>query len=405
VNLPASWSEVTLAELCRAKPNNGIFRKNPEYLNGASGGMPVVWVGELFKGTSIDVTKSRRVVPSANEVDKYGLKFGDLLFCRSSLKLDGIAFNNVYTGEDDKALFECHLIRVSPDLKRASPPFLNWLLRSPRIRAQLKLNSKTATMTTIDQAGLCKIKIPLPPLSEQKRIAEILDRAEALRAKRRAALALLDELTQSIFLDMFGDPVTNPKGWELRTLGDSLTFQLYGPRFYNEKYTDDGTRIVRITDLDSQGNLDFASMPRLEVCEEDREKYCLKSGDILFARTGATVGKVALMQAGAPECIAGAYFIVMRFKAQLNPMFVRSVLTTKSIQAIVWIRSQQSAQQNFSGPGLRALPLPLPPTEMQKLFARRIAGVELLKEPHRVSLAELDQLFASLQHRAFRGEL
>jgi type I restriction enzyme S subunit len=135
------------------------------------------------------------------------------------------------------------------------------------------------------------------------------------------------------------------------------------------------------------------------------EKYSLKPGDILFARTGATVGKVALIQSEAPECIAGTYFIVMRFSDVLNALYVRSVLTSKTIQAIVWIRSQQSAQQNFSGPGLRALPMPLPPSDLQKRFADRVSALESLKQPHRNSLSDLDHLFASLQHRAFRGEL
>ena len=261
------------------------------------------------------------------------------------------------------------------------------------------------TRGKLTKAGASEIVIPLPPLAEQRRIAEVLDRAEALRAKRRAALTQLDSLTQSLFLDMFGDPVANPKGWPDPSLGSSLTFQLYGPRFYNETYNDAGIRIVRITDLDEAGNLDFDSMPRLVVCEEDIAKYALLPGDIIFARTGATVGKVALIKNGDPPCIAGAYFIVMRFSDALLPTFVRSVLTSDSVRSIVATRSRQAAQQNFSGPGLRALPMPIPPIKLQCEFARRVTAVETLKTAHRASLAELDALFATLQHRAFRGEL
>ncbi len=146
-------------------------------------------------------------------------------------------------------------------------------------------------------------------------------------------------------------------------------------------------------------------MPRLVVGKDDRTKYLLQPGDILFARTGATVGKVALIQSGDPECIAGAYFIVMRFSSELDPQYVKSVLTSPSIQQIVWIRSQQSAQQNFSGPGLRSLPMPFPPIEMQRAYVKRVAAIRSAKAPNRDSLDQLDQLFASLQHRAFRGEL
>jgi type I restriction enzyme, S subunit len=250
-----------------------------------------------------------------------------------------------------------------------------------------------------------KIKIPLPPLVEQRRIAEVLDRAEALRAKRRAALAQLDTLTQSIFLDLFGDPVVNPKRWPNPTLGGLLTFQQYGPRFYNESYSVDGIRIVRITDLDEAGNLNFPEMPRLAVSDADREKYALHAGDLIFARSGATVGKVALITPDDPPCIAGAYFITMRFAKTVEPVYARAVLIAPSIRAIVTKLSRQAAQQNFSGPGLRRLPMPLPPIELQRDFASRVAAVEKLKAADHVSLAELDALFGALQFRAFRGDL
>jgi type I restriction enzyme S subunit len=118
------------------------------------------------------------------------------------------------------------------------------------------------------------------------------------------------------------------------------------------------------------------------------------------------VGKVALIGPDDPPCIAGAYFITMRFEPTLvEPAYARAVLTSPSIRAIVVSRSRQAAQQNFSGPGLRELPMPLPPVALQRDYIRRITAIEALKTTHRAALAELDALFASLQHRAFRGEL
>jgi type I restriction enzyme S subunit len=184
-----------------------------------------------------------------------------------------------------------------------------------------------------------------------------------------------------------------------------LAFQQYGPRFVNEAYSTDGIRIVRITDLSESGNLDFSAMPKMTVSAEDRKKYSLCDGDIIFARTGATVGKVALIGPNDPPCIAGAYFITMRFEKTVEPVYARAVLVAPSVRAIVAKRSRQAAQQNFSGPGLRQLPMPLPPLDLQREFARRVAAVEKLKTAQRAALAELDALFASLQHRAFRGEL
>lgn len=240
---------------------------------------------------------------------------------------------------------------------------------------------------------------------EQRRIAAILDQADALRAKRREALAQLDRLTQAIFTDMFGDPVTGSKGCIPKTLADCVTKLEYGPRFYNEAYSQDGVRIVRITDLDHSGALDFGSMPRMEVPEEIQEQHLLAPGDLVFARTGATVGKVALISESDPPCIAGAYFIRLRFTPSILPVYAFSVLRSRSVQALIAAQSRQAAQQNFSGPGLRSLPMPVPDIEMQKAFAKRVARIRIEQQRLTASQGGLDDLFASLQHRAFRGEL
>lgn len=283
--------------------------------------------------------------------------------------------------------------------------FLLHFLRQPSMVAYANSRASGANLPRLSPSDLAQFEVPLPPVASQRRIAAVLDQAEALRAKRRAAVAKLDTLTQAIFLEMFGDPVTKPTQWRASTVGEELTFQQYGPRFYNVPYSDDGVRIVRITDLSESGELDFGAMPRMAVGTDDFAKYALRPGDIIFARSGATVGKIAQIRAGDPPCIAGAYFITMRFAANLDPLYARFVLTAPSVREIVTRRSRQAAQQNFSGPGLRKLPMPLPPIALQREFARRVAAVEALKAAHRASLAQMDALFASLQHRAFRGEL
>jgi len=283
--------------------------------------------------------------------------------------------------------------------------YLAHFLLTPDMVALASSLATGANLPRLSPRALAELRVPLPPLAEQQRIATVLDRAYLLRAQRRAALAQLDTLAHAIFLDMFGDPVSNPKRWHNPTLGGVLTFQQYGPRFFNESYSVDGIRIVRITDLSEEGRLDFGSMPRLTVSDEDREKYLLRPGDVIFARSGATVGKVALIQTNDPPCIAGAYFITMRFEEAVDPVYARAVLSAPSIRAIVAKRSRQAAQQNFSGPGLRQLPMPCPPVELQREFTHQLRAVENLKESLNASLAQSEALLASLQHRAFRGDL
>ncbi|MFF0254865.1 restriction endonuclease subunit S [Micromonospora zamorensis] len=286
-------------------------------------------------------------------------------------------------------------------------PYLLRYLKSQRALAEYSRLGKGSVhrRKSISLDALGNLQVPLPPISEQRRIVEALDRVDELRAKRQEAFSRLSELIQSIFLDMFGDPLANPKNWPLATVGEHLIFQQYGPRFYNEAYSKSGVPIVRITDLDPLGHLDFSSMPKMDVAGDIRRKFALRPGDLIFARTGATVGKLALIREGDPECIAGAYFIRMRFDDHILPEYAAALLRAKSVQAIIWAGSQQSAQQNFSGPGLRALPLPTPPISAQQEFARKAAAVAALKESHQTSVAEFDTLFASMQNRAFRGLL
>ncbi len=273
------------------------------------------------------------------------------------------------------------------------------------ITANLVKAARGVAQLNINLGILKALPLPLPPLPEQRRIAALLDQADGLRAKRREALAQLDGLTQSIFIEMFGDPVSNPMGWPDSGLGDAVQLMQYGPRFYDEAYSVDGVRIARITDLSEEGDLDFDSMPRMAVTPKDLTQFALQPGDLIFARTGATVGKVALYREGNPPCIPGAYFIRMKFKSNLMPDYVATLLKSPSVRQMVTLQSRQAAQQNFSGPGLRRLPLPVPPRALQQTFATRIKAVESLKATHRAALASLDALFASLQHRAFAGQL
>ncbi|WP_267887752.1 restriction endonuclease subunit S [Mycolicibacter sinensis] len=298
---------------------------------------------------------------------------------------------------------EFHIVRPG---KCLYDRYLLNFLRQDWVRAQGELRmTGSAGQRRVPASYLAELRIPVPPLDEQRRIAAILDQADALRAKRRQVIAHLHELAQSVFLDMFGDPVRNPKQWKMYRLGDQISSMQYGPRFYNESYSAEGVRIVRITDLDQAGRLKFDSMPKMDVSDDDFRKFCLNPGDIVFARTGATVGKLALITGQDPPCIAGAYFIRLKLKDGVEPEYVAAVLRSRSTQSIIVSGSHQSAQQNFSGPSLRSLPLPLPPNQLQRQFRTTLAALAKRRASCEYAASSADTLFASLQSRAFRGEL
>jgi type I restriction enzyme S subunit len=389
------WTTTTLGDCCEVVSGATPSTSRPEFWDG-----DIVWatpkdLSEL-DGPYIRDTPRKITEAGLNNCAATILPVNSVLFS-SRAPIGHVAVNTVpmATNQGFKSFI--------PDRQRVDAKFLYHWLRHRRSFLQSLGNG--ATFKEVSKAVVSRVEIRLPPLPEQRRIAAILDRADELRAKRRAALEKLNGLTQAMFLEMFGDPVTNLKGWSNPTLGGTLRFQQYGPRFFNERYKTDGIRIVRITDLNENGTLDFSTMPRLDVSAEDIEKYQLKPGDLVFARSGATVGKVALIQPDGPPCIAGAYFITMRFQDLVEPVYVREVLTAKSVRAIVTRRSRQAAQQNFSGPGLRALPMPVPPLTLQRCFTRQVSAVENVKAVQQASMTKCDALFVSLQHRAFAGAL
>ncbi|MEW6614963.1 MAG: restriction endonuclease subunit S [Thermodesulfobacteriota bacterium] len=191
---PKRWPEVRLGDVIEGNPNNGIFRKNEEY----GGDVPVVWVKELFAGYVIDTSSSVGLSPTAKEVEKYSLRRGDILFCRSSLKLGGIGYTNVYWGDNGKALFECHLIRVRPKPNIMNGVFYNFLLRQPGMRERIIKQSNTVTMSTIGQDQVRDIKHYLPPIALQEKFAACVLKLTEKQNRKDAFGKLTDQLFNSL---------------------------------------------------------------------------------------------------------------------------------------------------------------------------------------------------------------
>ena len=293
-----------------------------------------------------------------------------------------------------------------PQPGRVHAKFLYHWLRTNR--AYLESLGNGATFKEVSKAVVSRIEVPLPPLPEQRRIAEVLDRAEALRAKRRAALAQLDTLTQSIFLDLFGDPVTNPKGWKVEKLGNFAERITKGesPKWQGFEYQDDGALFVTSENV-RLGAIDL-SAPKFVPLEFNSKlsRSELRPGDLLVNLVGASIGRSCIFPGyNRPANINQAVAVVTIDKSRLDHVFLSGLLVSERGQQLLLNNRVEGARANISLTDLRELPVPVPPVPLQHQFARRIAAVDKLKSAHRASLAKLDALFASLQHRAFRGEL
>jgi len=297
---------------------------------------------------------------------------------------------------------------LRPHRAKVEPRFLFRWFSSDRIQTTLRsFGQQTTNISNLNTDRCLKLPLPLPPLAEQRRIAEVLDRAEALRAKRRAALAKLDSLTQSLFLDLFGDPATNPKGVNVELLGNHLLFVTSGGRGWAEFYAPTGSRFIRSLDVQMNhiGSDDIAFVAAPDNAEARRTR--VQGGDVLLTITGSRIGRVAPVPEDLDGSFISQHVAILRVDSKrIEPSFLSFFLSFEAGGQ----RQIAKAQYGQTKPGLnfeqiKRFQVLVPPIPLQREFARRVTAVEALKTAQRASLAELDALFATLQHRAFRGEL
>lgn len=305
-------------------------------------------------------------------------------------------------------------MKLTPDPARVDGQYLYHYFRRSETLDRLLSRTQATGVPHINLGILREFLVIVPPLEAQRRIAEILDRAEALRAKRRAALVHLDALTQSLFLDLFGDPATNPRGWRSEQLSNLVVEFRYGTSNKSESHGRPALRISNVID----GTVNFSDLKPVPVGEAEFDRLRLVDGDLLFVRTNGNpefVGRCAAFESSAAatsefrgdEFIFASYLIRARLDmTAIVPAFVREFMLSGEGRRQLLSRSKTSAGQfNINTEGLRTIAVPVPPLKLQREFAQYLAAVAKMKSAHRASLAEMDALFASLQHRAFRGEV
>ena len=289
--------------------------------------------------------------------------------------------------------------------ERIWPKYLRWQLVGDVFHSAFMrtVSGVGGSLLRARPAEVFKIQIPLPPLDEQKRIAGILDAADALQAKRREALGQLDTLLQSTFLDMFGDPVTNTMGWKVVSVGDEIRFLTSGSRGWAKYYAKGGDTFIRIQNL-KDGQLDLGDIAFVNVPESAEAKRTkVEPGDVLLSIT-ADLGRTAVVPRGIAKAHINQHLAILRFTS-LNPVFVSYQLASKGGQAQFDRLNREGVKAGLNFHDVKSIRLTNPPLKLQHRFAAIVESVEQQKASQRTHLAELDTLFASLQSRAFQGDL
>ena len=293
---------------------------------------------------------------------------------------------------------------LRPTTEELDPSYLYRWFSSVNVQRRVRsFGNQTTNISNLDHKRTLKLQIPLPPLAEQKRIAGILDAADALRAKRRESLAQLYTLLQSTFLDMFGDPVTNPMGWDVRPMGQSMRIRRGGSPRPIQKYLGGNINWIKISDATSSANDIYITSCAQKITADGLSKTTLlEPGSFVFANSGVSLGFARILK--IKGAIHDGWLAFDRFAPDvLNALFFLKALN--GITDHFRRTAPAGTQPNLNTGIMKAFGLFLPPIDLQNHFAAVVESVEQQKASQRVHLDELDTLFGSLQSRAFAGDL
>ncbi|WP_446744483.1 restriction endonuclease subunit S [Silvibacterium acidisoli] len=298
---------------------------------------------------------------------------------------------------------EFHVIRVKPAILDAK--YLTHFLRQPWIvsEGERKMTG-SAGQRRVPRHFLEGLETPVPALEEQRRIAAILDQAEALRAKRRQALAKLDTLTQSLFLEMFGriEPDTRSMKQALQDIVDPDRPICYGILMPGEPQ-DQGVQYVRVADM-KDGAVDLRGVRKTtEAISNQYRRSLLKRGDLLMSIRGH-VGRLASIAKeldGANITQDSARLAI----SKADPRYIRELLRTVPYQRWMQKHTKGAAVSGLNLGDLKSLPVHLPDANLQRRFGEEADMIQSLRSRSIKAIDVSNTMFASLQHKAFRGEL
>jgi type I restriction enzyme S subunit len=344
------------------------------------------------------------IVPEFHEkLKKSQLKAGDVLISR-------VISNRINAGVVPEELdgANCaNIILIRPNSKLDSNYLLRYLTSDVAQRALLKRQVGSA-QSVVNTSVIKSWEIPLPDLDEQKRIAAILDKADAIHSKRRQAIDLTDQLLRSIFMDMFGDPVTNPKGWDVKPLPELLFFQ-EGPGVRKWQFRESGVKLLNVRNIVAR-KLKLDNTERYISEEEANGKYShflADAGDLVMASSGVTWGKTAWVEEQhLPLCMNTSTIRFKPLDAKLvTKSYMEGFLNSDSFMRQIERIITGSAQPNFGPSHLKQVEMILPPIKVQKEFHKVQERLVTQKQKEERLLVDSEKLFTSLMHHAFRGEL
>lgn len=397
--------EVELGSVCEIK--NGYAFKSSDF---QKQGTPLIRISSFDNGP-VYIDKSTAYVNSIFLETKSSFKVekGDVL----------IALSGATTGKyglylyDEPSLLNQRIgLLKSGTSSQLDEKFFYFYLSV--LQSEILRKAGGAAQPNISTKAISELKIPLPPLDQQKKIAAILDAADEYKQKTKALIDKYDELTQSLFLDMFGDPVSNNKKWKVDKLKNLSTKIGSGntPKGGKKVYVDKGITFFRSMNV-WKNNIVYDDIAFIdEETHSKMPKSSLKHKDILMTKTGrvntenSSLGRAALYLGEDDMANVNGHVYLIRLKEGVLHEFVLHILTSKEYRDLirrVCVGGIDKRQLNKDH--IEDFPIINPPKEMQEKFVASINTIHQHKEKLQTSLAKAEELFNSLLQKAFKGEL
>lgn len=370
-----------------------------------TGNIPSLGAEHLTKNGGFFLDEVKRIpTPFYEKMKKGKIRKNDILIVKDGATTGKTSF----VGDDfpfkDSAINE-HLFRLEIDEQLCDPKFVFWHLKSSFGQRQILSDFRGATVGGIGRTFLTKVCLPVKTIEEQRRIAAMLDKADAIHRKREQALALADDFLCAKFLDIFGDPVTNPKGWpkeELETIADMQV----GHPFESKKYVESGVRLLRGANVSPIG-LDWGDVCFWSEGELDKYKtFAVEPGDILVAMDRPWISSgFKIARATEPDLPALLVQRVARIrgktKGTVNLWYY--VLRHKGFEA--YCTPTETTVPHISPMELKKFPMIVPPEKLIEEFQSYLSKFDKIKCMMEEQLSAAALCFDSLSQRAFRGEI
>ena len=392
-----SWPLVKLEDIFDIA-RGGSPRPIDAYITDESDGLNWISIKDASNsGKYIEKTKLK--IKKEGLAKSRFVKPGDFLLTNS------MSFGRPYIMKTSGCIHDGWLV-LSGDLERIFPDYFYYLLGSQTLHRKFASLAAGAVVKNLNISLVKGIEIPLPPLDEQKRIAAILDKADAIRRKRQQAIQLADDFLRSVFLDMFGDPVTNPKGYPLGTIRGFVETANYGSSGKASE-TEGEYPMLRMGNITYEGGWDFTNLKYIDLSEKDKPKYLTQKGDLLFNRTNSKelVGKTAVFEEEKPMAIAG-YLVRVRTNELGNNYYLSGYLNSAhGKKTLIGMCKSIVGMANINAQELQNIKILLPPIELQNKFESIVRATKQKLKSFDKSSQLLNDNFNSLSQKAFAGEL